>query len=599
MGLWTRAKRELRFLSGLRRTLGRVKGIDLSSNDLACDDFEAAVDKHAGATAVIFEGRSITYRDLDAMANRFAHWAKGRGMRRGDTVALFMNNRIEYLACWIGLSKVGVITALINHNLTGATLAHCLNVSGASNIVVDAELADAVEEVRGQLTRNAMLWVLGMAPGEETSDRRGLDTAIKGASGVRPDKSARSNLTPRDTALYIFTSGTTGMPKAAKIAHARVMLYMRAFAGATAATEKDRIYCVLPLYHATGGLCAVGAAFLNGGTLVLRRRFSATQFWTDVSEQGCTMFVYIGELCRYLVNCPEHELERSHKLRLAFGNGLRPDVWRTLQQRFNIPQVLEFYGSTEGNVSAFNFDGRAGSIGRVPRYLRRKFNLRLIRYDLEAEELMRNANGQYIECRPGEVGELIGRIADTPREAFTGYADKAASESRIIRDVFEKGDAWFLTGDLMRQDSDGYLYFVDRIGDTFRWKGENVSTTEVAERLAEAPGVKEVNVYGVAVGELEGKAGMASLVTGEGFDIKTFAEHVERELPVFARPLFVRIQRDLATTGTFKYRKVDLAHEGFDLERVKDPIWFRDPEKGYVKLTARLRTKILAGEAKL
>src|SRR5690606_27974698 len=389
-------------------------------------------------------------------------------------------------------------------------------------------------------------------------ERRGLDKPVRGGSSVRPASSARAGLTNRDTALYIYTSGTTGLPKAAKITHARARTYMRAFAGATAGADKDVTYNVLPLYHSTGGLVGIGAALLNGGKLILRKRFSATNFWPDVKSTGATLFVYIGELCRYLVNCPEHPDERGHKLRLAYGNGLRPDVWTEFQKRFAIPDILEFYGSTEGNVSLFNFDGKPGAIGRVPNFLRKQINFRLVRFDIDNEAPTRGSDGLCQSARPGEVGEAIGQIADDTRHAFSAYADPAESEKKILRDVFVRGDRWFRTGDLMRQDSEGYIYFVDRIGDTFRWKGENVSTAEVEQRLADAPGVREVVAYGVPVPGQEGKAGMVALVVEGKFAPQAFAEWVDRELPTYARPVFVRLIKAAETTGTFKYRKVDL-----------------------------------------
>jgi fatty-acyl-CoA synthase len=599
MGVWARAGREVKFLRRLNRVLKRIKPIDPQASNLVCDDFEHAVDKWPENVAIVYEDREVTYRELDAMANRFSHWVKGRGLRRGDTVALFMPNRVEYLAVWLGFAKAGVSTALINTNLTGAALAHSLAVSGASHVLADITTFEAAEMARADVPRSLMLWVLGLRPEDEASDRRGLDTAIRGASSVRPSRASREGIVASDTVLYIYTSGTTGLPKAARITHARAQMYMQAFAAATEATEKDRVYCPLPLYHSTGGLCAVGAALLNGGGLVLRRRFSASEFWKDVVQKQCTMFVYIGELCRYLANQPEDEFERKHKLKLAFGNGMRPEVWRVMQSRFGIPEILEFYGSTEGNVSLFNFDGKPGAIGRIPGYLRKDFDIRLAKYDQESGELARNTQGWCIECRPGEVGEAIGKIKDDARHAYTGYVDRSASERKVLRDVFEKGDAWFVTGDLMRQDSDGYLYFVDRIGDTFRWKGENVSTTEVAQRLAEAPGVLEATVFGVEVAETEGKAGMAALVVGEDFDLEKLSEHIDHELPSYARPVFLRIQKDLATTGTFKYTKTELEADGYDTRRTRDPIWFRDPKSGWVRMNARVREKLVSGEMKV
>ena len=596
MRLSHKIKREIRFLKGLSRTLKRVKTIAPDSPNLICDDLEAAVDKWGPRPAITFEGKTISYAELDAMANRYAHWAKGLGLTRGQTVALFMPNRIEYLAIWYGLTKVGVATALINNQLTGAALAHCLNISQALHCIVDTETSPCFEDVKGQLERHMQQWVLGPVH----DDQRDLVKALKSCSQLRPDReTAREGLTASDTALYIYTSGTTGLPKAARITHMRAQLYMRGFAGSTGAKDTDRIYVTLPLYHATGGLCALGAGLLNGGSIVLRKKFSATHFWPEVVSEQCTMFVYIGELCRYLANQPEHELERAHKLRMIFGNGLRADVWDDMMDRFKVGDVLEFYGATEGNVSFFNFDGKRGAIGRIPGYLRKKFNFRIVRFDVETETPIRGPDGCCIEAGPEEVGECIGHIGSDARSNFTGYADKAATEKKVLHDVFEKGDAWFRTGDLMKVDHDGYIYFIDRIGDTFRWKGENVATSEVAERLAGFEGVQEVNVYGVKVGDLDGKAGMASLVVEGAFDLEAFANYVDEALPSYARPLFVRLQKAIETTGTFKYRKVDLVKEGFDPSKTKDPLYFRDPAKGYVKITKTLCAKIESGGFKL
>ncbi|MFN3511531.1 MAG: long-chain-acyl-CoA synthetase [Phenylobacterium sp.] len=595
MRLKTRLERDWRFLRGLNRTLKRIKTIAPDSSNLLCDDLQAAVEAWRDRRAITFEGRTVTYGELDAIANRYAHWAKGQNLRRGQAVALFMPNRLEYLAVWYGLSKIGVVTALVNNQLSGLPLAHCLNISGASHVIVDTETSPVFEQAKALLERPMHQWVLGPAHG----DQRDLVQALKSCSQLPPDRSVREGMTARDTALYIYTSGTTGLPKAARITHLRAQLYMRAFAGATGATEKDRVYVSLPLYHATGGLCGMGAALLNGGSVVLRKKFSASHFWDDVVAEDCTMFVYIGELCRYMVNHPETEAEGRHKIRLAFGNGLRPDVWAELKRRFRIPQVLEFYGSTEGNVSLFNFDGRTGAIGRVPKWLRKRFHIRLIQFDVETEEPVRGLNGLCIECGPGQVGECVGLIGGDARSEFTGYVDKAASEKKVLRDVFQKGDAWFRTGDLMRMDADGYYYFVDRIGDTFRWKGENVSTGEVAERLQSAPGVAEANVYGVAVEGADGRAGMAAMVVTPEFDIQAFGEHVGRELPPYAQPVFVRLLPAIQTTGTFKQRKVDLVADGFDPAKIRGPLFWKDPERGYVKMTKPGYAKIQAGGVKL
>ncbi|HEX7761382.1 MAG TPA: long-chain-acyl-CoA synthetase [Caulobacteraceae bacterium] len=595
MRLSARLKREWRFLQGLFRTLGRVRSIAADSTNLICDDLEAAVDRWRDRCAITFEGASLTYGELDAAANRYAHWAQNQGIHRGDVVALFMPNRLEYLPIWYGLSKVGVATALINNQLTGQTLAHCLNISGARHCLVDADTWPAFEAARSLLALDMQEWTLA----EAHSGQRNLAQTMKGVSNLRPDRSARAGMTARDTALYIFTSGTTGLPKAARITHMRAQLYMRGFAGATGAGPDDRIYVTLPLYHATGGLCGVGAALLNGGSVALKRKFSATHFWRDIVEEGCTQFVYIGELCRYLSQLPVTPEETQHRLRLAFGNGLRPDVWDQLVDRFGVPDVLEFYGSTEGNVSMFNFDGRRGAIGRAPKYLRAAFNIRLVRFDVEREAPIQDAKGFCIEAAPGEVGECLGQIHDDARTAYSGYADKAASEKKVLHDVFARGDKWFRTGDLMTQDADGYFYFVDRVGDTFRWKGENVSTGEVSERLLGAPGVGEANVYGVTVGKLEGRAGMAGLVVGPEFDLGAFDGYVAKQLPAYEQPLFLRLLPRIETTGTFKYRKVDMVADGFDPAKVREPLYVRDGAKGYVPITPELFADIQSGKLRL
>ncbi len=595
MGWQTRIRRELKFLNGLVRTLLRVRSIGPDSTNLVCDDIEAAVDAWRERRAITMGPRTISYGELDEIANRYAHWAKEHGIRRGETVVLYAPNRVDYLAIWYGLGKVGVATALINNNLAGAQLTHCVEIAAAAHAIVDAETAPALQAIQKDLSRPTLIWTLG--PAER--GLRDLTTALKSCSQLRPDRTVREGMTARDTALFIYTSGTTGMPKAAKVDHMRVQLYMRGFAGATNARKDDRVYVTLPLYHATGGLCATGAALLNGGSVVLRSRFSASHFWGDINAESCTMFVYIGELCRYLVNQPEQPGEQTHKLRLAFGNGLRPEIWETVKTRFHLPEILEFYGSTEGNVSLFNLDGQLGAIGRIPGYARAWFNVRIARFDVETETVVRGANGLAIESQPGEIGECLGEIHAGVRTEFTGYADKKASESKILHDMFKPGDAWFATGDLMRQDKDGYFYFVDRIGDTFRWKGENVSTGEVEQALSALPGVREASVYGVKVGELDGRAGMASLVVSPDFDITGLAAEVDAALPAYARPVFLRLRTELAVTGTFKHRKIDMVADGFDPEHVTEPLYVRDGDKGYEPITPAVMAEIVGGTMRL
>ncbi len=596
MNIYKRLVRDWRFLSGLARTLGRIRSIGPSSPNLICDDLEAAVSRWRDRPAITFADQTLTYGQMDALANRYAHWALAQGFKRGDTVALFSLNRIDYVSIWYGLSKVGVVTALINNQLTGQALGHCLNISGASHVLVDPFAAPILEAARGELAGSVTAWRLGTG-GTEPAD---LAHALSQMSDLPPTRAVRAGMTAADTALLMFTSGTTGLPKAAKVKHSRVQLYMRGFAGATGAGREDRIYIALPLYHATGGLCGVGAALLNGGSLLIRERFSTATFWSDLVAEQCTMFVYIGELCRYLVNSPVDPKEQSHKVRLAFGNGMVPDVWVQVETRFQVPRVLEFYGSTEGNVSMFNFDGQLGAIGRAPRWLGRTFNFTLAQFDVETEQPVRSSGGYCLEARVDQVGECIGRIeSDNARADFSGYVDTTASEKKILRNVFAPGDAWFRTGDLMRRDGDGYFFFVDRVGDTFRWKGENVSTGEVAQRLQADPGVIEANVYGVKVPGADGRAGMAALVVDDRFDLSSFGQRVGRDLPAYAQPVFLRLISGLAVTGTFKHRKVDLVAQGFDPEAIGSPVYVRSPDASYHEMTPAELAEIRAGHKRL
>jgi fatty-acyl-CoA synthase len=404
-----------------------------------------------------------------------------------------------------------------------------------------------------------------------------------------------------DRALLIYTSGTTGLPKAANVSHLRLMQWSLWFAGLTGMKPGDRLYNCLPMYHSVGGVVATGAALTGGGAVVLRERFSARTFWKDVAAERCTVFQYIGELCRYLLNAPHDSHETGHQLRLACGNGLRPEVWEPFKSRFRIPQILEYYASTEGNFSLYNCEGRVGAIGRIPPFLAHRIPVALVRYDVEAGSPARNARGYCEPCAPNEVGEAIGQVLDADGATrFEGYTDMEASRNRILRDVFAPGDAWYRSGDLMRRDAQGFFYFVDRVGDTFRWKGENVSTTEVAAVIAGCRDVSEAAVYGVSVPNADGRAGMAALVVAPGFEPAELHRTVTGALPAYARPLFVRIAARLDTTGTFKLRTQELAREGYDPAAVSDALYFDDAARGeYVPLDAALYRSIASGRVRL
>jgi fatty-acyl-CoA synthase len=349
------------------------------------------------------------------------------------------------------------------------------------------------------------------------------------------------------------------------------------------------------MYHSVGGVVATGAALLNGGAVICREKFSASRFWQDVAESGATIFQYIGELCRYLLANPQ--APTPHRLRLAVGNGLSADIWEAFQSRFAIPQILEFYAATEGNFSLYNAEAKIGAIGRIPPFLAHRFPTAIVTFDETAGLPARGPDGLCIAVTRGEAGEAIGKIAGGAAR-FEGYTDAAASEKKILRDVFKPGDAWVRSGDLMRQDAKGFFYFVDRIGDTFRWKGENVATTEVAAAAASAPGIRSACVYGVAVPGTNGRCGMAALEVEPGFDPAAFHAHMTSRLPAYARPLFLRIVDSLAVTETFKQKKKILAHEGFDPAAIADPL-FADCGAGFVPLDAALYARISSGLIRL
>lgn len=598
MAILETVKREAEFLRVMLRAGAALRRFPIDGSASAADLVEHWARRTPGAPALRFEDEVISFGELDAEASRYAHWARAHGVGRGDVVALFMENRPEYLYAWLGLAKLGAVGALINTHLRGQALAHTLRLADAKLHVVGHELAEPHAEAAAGLEARPEAWVTGGGAGGLD-----LDAALAAQPATPLGPEARAGLRTRDLLFYIYTSGTTGLPKAARISHHRFLTVANAFAAATGSGRSDRMYVVLPLYHTAGGVCAVGSALVSGAQIVLRRRFSASHFWEDCVRHEVTLFQYIGELCRYLVNTPAHPLERQHRVRLCVGNGLRPDVWEPFQKRFGIGRIVEFYGATEGNVALTNIDGKPGAVGRIPWYLERLMPIKLIRFDVETEAPVRDERGFCIACGPGEIGEALGRIPDDPNAPlgrFEGYTSEEATEKKILRNVFEPGDAWFRSGDLLRRDAEGYFYFVDRIGDTFRWKGENVATSEVAEVLSVHPGVKEANVYGVQVPGADGRAGMASLVVDPEFDLDALYSHVQRQLPAYARPLFVRLQPELEITGTFKHRKVDLVREGFDPDAVKEPLYLADAAKGcFVPLDAGLCERIRSGELRL
>jgi fatty-acyl-CoA synthase len=549
----------------------------------------------ADAPSLLSDRECLTYRGLAARVNQYARWALDAGITKGEVVCLLMTNRPEYMAIWLGVTSVSGVVSLLNTNLSGPSLAHCVNVVSPKHIIVAAEFSDQWRSTLPGLSVAPTIWVHG---GEDEQFRR-IDLEIERCSGESLSKAERRSPTIEDPALYIYTSGTTGLPKAAKVSHARIMQWSHWFAGMMNAQPADRMYNCLPMYHSVGGVLAPGAILVAGGALVIREKFSATKFWNDIATWDCTIFQYIGELCRYLLHTPPSVNETAHRIRMACGNGLAPEVWERFKERFSIPQILEFYAATEGGVSLFNVQGKRGAIGHIPGYLAHRFSPALVKFDFEKGEPARNGEGFCLRCAPNEAGEALGKVVDDPSNIgsrFEGYTNQQASESKILRDVFEPGDMWVRTGDLMRKDEQGYFYFVDRIGDTFRWKGENVATSEVSEAICAFPGVKHANVYGVAIPATEGRAGMAAVVAEDPLDLAGFRKHLVSRLPPYARPLFLRIRNEVEVTGTFKYSKTDLVRQGYDPIAINDMLYFDNLEsEAYTPLDKDLYDRIQVG----
>lgn len=555
--------------------------------------------KKFGTAPALLAGREyLTYQELAERSTQYARWAQSQGLGKGDVVCLMMPNCPEYMTIWLGITRVGGIVALINTNLTSDSLVHSINIVAPRHVIVAVELVDALANVAARL-QGVQCWAHG--PGDHGLPR--IDREIQPISGDGLHSPECQPPSIMDQALYIYTSGTSGLPKAAKVSHFRLMQWSHWFAGMLDSSPNDRMYNCLPMYHSIGGVVATGAMLVSGASVMLRDRFSASRFWDDIVEFNCTLFQYIGELCRYLVNSEPHPREAQHHIRLCCGNGLRPDVWEAFKRRFDIPQILEFYAATEGNFSLYNCEGKPGAIGRIPSFLAHRFPVALIEFDMGTGEPVRNEEGFCIRCSPSQVGEAIGKIVDhdsRPGGGFEGYTDRKASEQKILRSAFVNGDSWFRTGDLMRRDESGYFYFVDRVGDTFRWKGENVSTTEVAETLLASPCVLDAVVYGVNVPGAEGRAGMAAIVADQDFDLTAFRQHLMERLPEYARPLFLRMRRELATTATFKPKTQDLSREGFDPTGTADALYFYDRRREtFVKLDAVLYESIRTGALRL
>jgi fatty-acyl-CoA synthase len=584
------------------RALEATAPIIRNPERLLLDAIEATAATRADTPALLSARERLTYRELVSRANRYARWALGENLAKGETIGLLMPNRPEYMAIWLGITAVGGAVALLNTNLRDRALAHCIDIVAPRHLIVAAELFENYRSAAPHLSTGPKIWAHDSEPSSKPSSIEfpRIDRDMEQYSPERLSPAERRGVTIADRALAIYTSGTTGLPKAANASHQRVLQWSFWFAGLVNTGSADRMYNCLPMYHSVGGVVATGAILVNGGSVVLRDKFSVQNFWNDICEWDCTLFQYIGELCRYLLNAPEHPHERAHRLRLCCGNGLRADVWEQFQTRFHIPRVLEYYAATEGNFSLYNVEGKVGAIGRLPSFLTHRFPLALVQFDHAAGEPARGNDGFCIRCATDEPGEAIGRIGDSAGGAFEGYTNDKESERKILRNVFEKGDAWYRTGDLMRRDSAGFFYFVDRVGDTFRWKGENVATSEVAAAIMTFPGISEATVYGVAVPGAEGAVGMAAIVADGPLDFGELRKQLADQLPAYARPLFLRMREKIEATATFKYAKHELQRQGYDPTTTTDPIYFAGPDsQSYLRLDAELYGRITSKALRL
>lgn len=572
-----------------------------SQTDTTAERVEASALKYGERIAIHYLAQRVTYAELNARINQAAHALHGLGVRRGDVIALCVENRPAFIYAWLALSKIGAIVAFLNTNVTGRVLAHALQATGAKRVIVGEECLAQFQSP--ELPDDLVCWMLPEEAGAVlreavASTHLNLAALADRAARDNPPASWRAGLTAGDPAVYIFTSGTTGLPKAALISHARWLLTGDVMGETMTVGVNDCFYCFLPLYHGAASLSACATALAAGASLAIRRKFSKREFWHDVRRYNVTICQYVGEICRYLLIDAPRADDRQHSLRKMVGAGMSTEIWEKFIERFGAMQIFEGWGATEANANTINLDNRVGSCGRVPFW--EKTNLRIVRFDIETETHLRNADGWMQQCPPGEPGEAIGRIYNIPDSMagrFEGYTSAEASEKKILRDVFEPGDAWWSSGDLLRYDEDGYCWFVDRIGDTYRWKSENVSTLEVADNLADLPGLEMITVYGVQVPGFEGRAGMAALVMQAGcaFDAAAFFALTSERLPKYAHPLFVRITPEVDMTGTYKLRKVDLKREGYDASVISDPLLVRDAQaRTYVPLTEAALQRALA-----
>lgn len=586
-------------IQSLPRTLGTLRGLGtllkvrLGTAFSVGSVLEANAAAHPEAPALLFEGERWSYAELNAWANRLAHVLRGAGVTRGETVGLLMENHAAGIACVAALAKLGAVAGMLNPNLRGEPLRHSLGAMRLARIIVAGECVEAFGELAGAWTGPSPFWLAGHGRGPCPDGWLDLAAASQNARRQNPESTGAVQL--GDPFCYILTSGTTGLPKASVMTHRRWLRAMAGFGQLALRLEPGQVlYCALPLYHNNALTVSWSAAMGQGAALALDRRFSASRFWDRIRHYDAHAFAYIGELCRYLLAQPPAPADREHRAEACIGNGLRPEIWKAFKARFGIERVCEFYGASEGNlvfVNAFNLDETAGYC---------PFAHAVVAFDPDRAAPRRDAAGRLTRVTRGEVGLLLTEVTDSA--PFDGYTDAGASESKLIRDAFAPGDCWFNTGDLVRDQGWHHIQFVDRLGDTFRWKGENVATTEVEAALRTAPGVDDCAVYGVQVPNADGRAGMAAvrLAPGAPLDGAALAAHLAAQLPAYAVPLFLRRVEALATTETFKTRKLALRDEGCDPARVPEPLYvLADRARGYEPLTAARWAELRDGRLRL
>ena len=527
--------------------------------------FEKAVKRNPQGIALLFEDQSYSYRALNEWANQIAHYYLSLGAKKGDVIAVMVENRPELIATIVALAKIGVTIALVNTSQVGKVLAHSINLVNPIAVIAGEEVRAAIDEARPELKvpQDRFHWFAdqetrkhaGTAPKEYVNLAQQIDQFPK----FNP--STTRTVTGKDGLFYIYTSGTTGLPKAVIFTHSRWTLAYGTYGHILNLGKDDVMYVTLPLYHATGVVVCWCGVIAGSATLAVRRKYSTSAFWKDVQKFNASAIGYVGELCRYLIDAPTTELDRAHRVTKMIGNGMRPNIWGKFKERFGVQEVLELYASSEGNVgfsNIFNFDNTVG-FSPTP--------YAIVEFDKEKNELVRDKKGHCKKVKTGEVGLLIGKI--TSRSPFDGYTDPEKNKSVILKDVFTKGDSYFNTGDLVRDIGFRHAQFVDRLGDTFRWKGENVSTTEVENMVCEYHKIAEAVVYGVEIPNTNGRAGMAAitLVDGEELneaDLSAMVNVFKKYLPSYAIPVFLRVQAKVETTGTFKYQKNKLKEDAFN-----------------------------------